>query len=60
MKVIVQTGNIRWLNPSVTTEEFSFVGGEKLHFKNDGKTVLLNNNQTTKKPLLIFENYMNL
>ncbi|ADR22379.1 hypothetical protein MATR_37750 [Marivirga tractuosa] len=60
MKVFVNKGNIRWLNPSVTPEEVSFAGGEKLHFTKDGKTVLLNNKHTTKRPLFIFENYMNL
>ncbi|MGM0580016.1 MAG: FecR domain-containing protein [Bacteroidota bacterium] len=60
MEVFVEKGNIRWLNPSVTTEEFSFAGGEKLLFKNDGKTILMNNHQKSKRNVLIFENYMTL
>lgn len=60
MKIFVEKGNIRWLNPSVTTEELAFVGGEKLLFKNDGKTILLNHSQKPQNTFLIFENYMNL
>jgi len=60
MKVFVEKGNIRWLNPSVTSEELAITSGEKMLFKNDGKTVLFNHARRTHKPFLIFENYMNL
>lgn len=59
MEVFVEKGNIRWLNPSVTTEELAFAGGEKLVFKNDGKTVLYSSSPGVQKPYLILDNYMN-
>jgi ferric-dicitrate binding protein FerR (iron transport regulator) len=60
MRVFVEKGNIRWLNPAATSEELAFVGGERMHFKNDGKTVLLNHDPKSQKSFLIFDNYMNL
>jgi ferric-dicitrate binding protein FerR (iron transport regulator) len=60
MKVFVEKGNIRWLNPTVTTEELALVSGEKLLFKKDGKTVISYNNAKVKKAFLIFDNFMNL
>jgi len=60
IKVLVNSGSIRWLNPFVTSEELSLMGGEKLLFKNDGKTVLLNYDARPSKKYLIFDNYMNL
>jgi|GEM_PF-5967232 hypothetical protein len=60
MKVFVEKGNIRWLNPTVTTEELALVSGEKLLFKKDGKTVISYNNAKVKMTFLIFDNYLNL
>ncbi|WP_296622345.1 FecR domain-containing protein [Marivirga sp.] len=60
MNVFVEKGNIRWLNPTVTTEELVLVSGEKLLFKKDGKTVISYNKLKAQKTFLIFENYMNL
>ncbi|WP_340152829.1 hypothetical protein [uncultured Marivirga sp.] len=60
IKVLVSRGKIRWLNPSSSGEEISMMSGEKVVFKNDGKTILLNSSEKRQNSLLIFDNYMNL
>lgn len=60
LNVLVAEGSIRWLNPRSTGEEITMESGEKVLFKNDGKTVLFNTSEKRQNTFLIFDNYMNL